>query len=352
MTDSTPAPGSDTTSRTAPVTRTLGRDGLRVGALGLGCMGMSAFYGSSSTRSDAESIRVIHAALDGGVTLLDTANVYGDGTNEELVGRAIADRRGRAIVATKFGIVIDPWDTSKRAADGRPEYVRACCEESLRRLRVDHIDLYYQHRVDKRIPIEETVGAMADLVREGKVRYLGLSEAGPATLRRAQATHPIAALQSEWSLWTRDWEEDAFPVARELGIGIVPYSPLGRGFLTGSITSPDMLAEEDYRRTSPRFRAEHFAANMRLVEAVRDIAAAKGCTPAQLALAWVLSRGDDVVPIPGTTKVERLAENLGALQVGLSAADLAWLAEVIPTGAASGARYPAGMIALVDRDVP
>jgi aryl-alcohol dehydrogenase-like predicted oxidoreductase len=275
--------------------------------------------------------------------------MYGPYVNEELVGKAVADRRDRAIIATKFGLVRDPADPSRREVNGRREYVRAACEASLRRLGVECIDLYYLHRVDKDVPIEDTVGAMAELVHEGKVRYLGLSEAGPATLRRAFAVHPISALQSEWSLWSRDWERDSFPAARELGIGIVPYSPLGRGFLTGSITSPEQLPEGDYRLTAPRFQQEHFAANMRLVESVRAMAAEKGCTPAQLALAWVLSRGDDVVPIPGTTRVERLDENAGAMYVGLSAADLAHLELLVPRDAASGGRFPGGMMALVDK---
>ncbi|MES2524901.1 MAG: aldo/keto reductase [Gemmatimonadota bacterium] len=329
--------------------RALGRQGLRVSAIGLGCMGMSEFYGDAASRSDANGVRVIHHALARGITLLDTADIYGPFVNEELVGLALRDRREQAIIATKFGIVRDPNDPAARGVSGRPEYVRASCEASLRRLGTDHIDLYYQHRVDKSVPIEETVGAMADLVREGKVRYLGLSEDGPATLRRAHAVHPISALQSEWSLWTRDWEDDAFPVARELGIGIVPYSPLGRGFLTGSITSPADLPSDDYRRTAPRFQQEHFDANMRLVDGVRQVAKTRGCTPAQLALAWVLSRGEDVVPIPGTTRVEHLDENVGAVDVRLDPEDLARLEAMIPRDAASGERYPGGMISLVDK---
>ena len=312
-------------------------------------MGMSEFYGDAAGRSDANGIRVIHHALDIGITMLDTADMYGPYVNEELVGKAVANRRERAIIATKFGLIRDATDATKRGVSGRPEYVRSACEASLRRLGTDYIDLYYQHRVDKAVPIDETVGAMSDLVREGKVRYLGLSEAGPATLRRAFAVHPISALQSEWSLWSRDWEHDAFPVARELGIGIVPYSPLGRGFLTGSITSPDQLPEGDYRRSAPRFQQEHFDANMRLVTAVRAMAEDKGCTAAQLALAWVLSRGDDVVPIPGTTRVERLDENAGSLFVGLSAADRARLDDLMPPDAASGGRYPSGMMTFVDK---
>lgn len=329
--------------------RELGRSGLRVSALGLGCMGLSDFYGDPARRDDAAGIALLHAAIERGVTFLDTADMYGPHTNEALLGRAIADRRDRVVLATKFGIVRDPANPSARSVNGRPDYVRAACEASLRRLGTDVIDLYYLHRVDKAVPIEETVGAMADLVVAGKVRFLGLSEAGPITLRRAAAVHPIAALQSEWSLWTRDWEADAFPVARGLGIGIVPYSPLGRGFLTGAITSPDHLPAGDYRLTTERFHGEHFAANRRLAEGVAAMASRKGCTPAQLALAWLLSRGDDVVPIPGTTRLARLEENAGAVDVALSARDLADLAALAPPGAASGDRYPAGMRALVDR---
>lgn len=330
-------------------TRALGRHGLHVSAIGLGCMGMSDFYGTAADRNDANSIKVIHHALDIGVTFLDTSDVYGPHTNEQLVGRAVHDRRDRVAIATKFGIVRDPNDASRRGANGRPEYVRAACEASLKRLDTDYIDLYYQHRIDKSVPIEETVGAMAQLVAEGKVRYLGLSEAGPANLRKAVATHPISALQSEWSLWTRDWELDAFPVARELGIGIVPYSPLGRGFLTGHFASAEDVPEGDYRRSSPRFQAANFDTNRKLVDAVVQLAEAKGCTPAQLALAWVLSRGEDVVPIPGTTKIKRLDENAASVNVALSATDLAELARLLSENVASGDRYPAGMFALVDR---
>jgi aryl-alcohol dehydrogenase-like predicted oxidoreductase len=312
-------------------------------------MGMSEFYGDAASRSDANGIRVIHHALDIGIDFFDTSDMYGPFVNEELVGKALAGKRDRAIIATKFGLVRDVSDATKRGVNGRPEYVRAACEGSLRRLGTEYIDLYYQHRVDKSVPIEETVGAMSQLVQEGKVRFLGLSEAGPATLRRAFAVHPISALQSEWSLWSRDWEHDAFPVARELGIGLVPYSPLGRGFLTGSITSPEQLAQGDYRRSAPRFQQENFDANMRLVEGVRRMAEDKSCTSAQLALAWVLARGDDVVPIPGTTRIERLDENAGALFVGLSASDRARLEELVPPDAASGGRYPSGMMALVDK---
>lgn len=330
-------------------TRALGRQGLRVSALGLGCMGMSEFYGNAADRSDAESISVIHRALDLGINFLDTSDIYGPHTNEELVGRAIHGRRNEFVVATKFGIVRDMRNSDKRRANGSPEYVKASCEASLKRLNTDYIDLYYQHRIDKSVPIEETIGAMADLVKEGKVRYLGMSEAGPQNLRRAYATHPISALQSEWSLWTRDWEADSFPVARELGIGIVPYSPLGRGFLTGRFAQAEEIPEGDYRRSSPRFTGEHFVENRKLVDAVVELATSKGCTPAQLALAWVLARGEDVVPIPGTTKITRLEENAASVDVALSAKDLARFEQIMTTHQASGERYPAGMFALVDR---
>ena len=330
-------------------TRALGRHGLHVSALGLGCMGMSDFYGDAAARNEQESISVIHRSIEIGVNFLDTSDMYGPHTNEELVGRAIHDRRDQVVLATKFGIMRDPNDPTRRGANGRPEYVRASVEGSLKRLKTDYIDLYYQHRIDRSVPIEETVGAMADLVKAGKVRYLGLSEAGPANLRKAAATHPISALQSEWSLWTRDWETDAFPVARELGIGIVPYSPLGRGFLTGRFSSVEQFPAGDYRLSSPRFQAEHFDANRLLVDAVVELATSKGCTPAQLALAWVMSRGEDVVPIPGTTKISRLEENAAAVHVALSASDLAKIADVMAAHTASGERYPVGMSALVDK---
>jgi aryl-alcohol dehydrogenase-like predicted oxidoreductase len=315
--------------------RPLGRQGLVVSRLGLGCMGMSQSYGPADR---TESIATIRRALDLGVTLLDTAALYGDGHNEELVGEAIAGRRDEVQLASKFGLT-----RTERRIDGRPETVRASADASLRRLGVDVIDLYYQHRVDPTVPIEDTVGAMAELVQQGTVRYLGLSEASAASIRRAAAVHPITALQSEWSLWSRDLEVPGpdgtvLDVAREHGIGIVPYSPLGRGFLTGSITRPDDLGPDDFRRTQPRFTGEAFTANLRLVDAVRALATERGTTPGQLALAWVLARGDDVVPIPGTKRRRYLEENLGALAVELSADELARLEEIAPPGAAVGAR--------------
>lgn len=327
-------------------TRTLGQGGLRVSALGLGCMGMSEFYGS---RDDAESIATIHAALDAGVTLIDTADVYGPFTNEELVGRAIRGRREQLVLATKFGIVRDPSNPASRGVNGRPDYVRAACEASLKRLGVEAIDLYYQHRVDPTTPIEETVGAMAELVRQGKVRHLGLSEAGPQTLRRAVAVHPIAALQSEYSLWSRDIEDDILPTCRELGIALVAYSPLGRGFLTGQIRRFEDLAEDDYRRNSPRFQGENFQKNLDLVARISDLAAQKSCTPAQLALAWVLAQGADVVAIFGTKRRSYLRENLAALDVSLGARDLGRIEEIAPKGVAAGDRYPAAMMAALGR---
>ncbi|MFI5181835.1 MAG: aldo/keto reductase [Thermoanaerobaculia bacterium] len=326
--------------------RKLGKNGPEVSALGLGCMGMSEFYGQ---RDDAESIRTIEAALDAGVDLLDTADMYGPYTNEELVGRAIRGKRERVVLATKFGILRDATDPSKRGISGRPEYVRSSCEGSLKRLGVDTIDLYYQHRVDASTPIEETVGAMAGLVREGKVRFLGLSEAGPGTLRRASAVHPIAALQTEYSLWTRDPEDGVLAACRELGIGFVAYSPLGRGFLTGEIRTPEDFDADDYRRRSPRFTGENFQKNLALVARVGEIAKRKGCTPAQLALAWVMAQGRDVVPIFGTKRRRRLAENLGAAGLILGAEDLRLLEEAFPKGAAAGSRYPESMMTLVNR---
>jgi aryl-alcohol dehydrogenase-like predicted oxidoreductase len=315
-------------------TRTLGRDGLVVSAVGLGCMGMSQMYGAADRD---ESIATVHRALDLGVTFLDTSDVYGDGHNEELVGEAIAGRRDEAQLATKFSLSRN--DRGGMDIDGRPENVRARAEASLRRLRVDVIDLYYQHRVDPQVPIEDTVGAMAELVQQGKVRYLGLSEASASSIRRAATVHPIAALQSEWSLWTRDLEAEVLGVAREHGIGIVPFSPLGRGFLTGAIRSPEDFAEDDWRRGHPRFTGEAFAVNLRLVDAVRAMAEEKGCTPGQLALAWVLAQGDDVAPIPGTKRRRYLEENVGAAAVELSDDDLVRLGEIAPPGVAQGGRY-------------
>jgi aryl-alcohol dehydrogenase-like predicted oxidoreductase len=303
-------------------------------------MGMSEFYGPSN---DAESLATIRHAIDKGITLLDTADMYGVGRNEELVAKAIEKRRHEVIVATKFGNVRGA-DGSFQGVSGRPEYVQLACEASLRRLRIATIDLYYQHRVDDTVPIEETVGAMARLVEQGKVRYLGLSEAGANTIGRAHATHPIAALQTEYSLWTRDPEDEILALCRKLGIGFVPYSPLGRGFLTGQISKPDDLAANDYRRTTPRFQADNFKSNFAIVDGIKQIAVEKGCTPAQLALAWVLAQGDDVVPIPGTRRIKFLEDNLGALDVTLSSADLAHIDQIAPKGAAVGPRYhEAGM---------
>jgi aryl-alcohol dehydrogenase-like predicted oxidoreductase len=316
--------------------RKLGTQGLEVALIGLGCMGMSEFYGPGD---EDESIATIHRALELGVTMLDTADMYGPHTNEQLVGRAIAGRREEVVLATKFGLVRDPENPAARTVNGRPDYVRRACDASLRRLGTDYIDLYYQHRVDPQVPIEETVGAMAELVAAGKVRFLGLSEAGAETIRRAQAVHPISALQSEYSLWSRDIEDEVLPTVRQLGIGLVAYSPLGRGFLTGAITSPDDLAPDDFRRTSPRFAGENFARNLRLVDEVRKLAAEKGCTPAQLALAWVLHRGQDIVAIPGTKRVRYLEENLAAAEVTLSQSELEAIEQIAPPGVAAGERY-------------
>ena len=320
--------------------RSLGRGGLSVSALGLGCMGMSEFYGPGDER---ESIATIHRAIELGVTLLDTADMYGVGRNEELVGRAIRNRRDQVVLATKFGNVRGP-NGERLGISGRPDYVKSACNASLRRLAVDVIDLYYQHRVDPKTPIEDTVGAMSELVRAGKVRYIGLSEAAPDTIRRAHTVHPIAAVQSEYSLWTRDPEDAILPTLRELGIGFVAYSPLGRGFLTGRFQRPEDLPEGDFRRTSPRFSAENFQRNLDLVREVEAIAQAKGCKPSQVALAWVLTQGDDVVPIPGTKRRRYLEENVGALEVSLSSTDVERIARAFPKGAAAGERYDrAGM---------
>jgi aryl-alcohol dehydrogenase-like predicted oxidoreductase len=324
--------------------RMVGRSGLVVSAMGLGCMGMSEFYGATD---EQESVATIHRALDLGLDFLDTADMYGPFTNEELIGRAIKGRRDQAIIATKFGIVRSD-DPARRSINGQPDYVRSACEGSLKRLGVETIDLYYQHRVDPNTPIEETVGAMAELVKEGKVRYLGLSEAGPQTLRRAFAVHPIAALQTEYSLWSRDAEDEILPTCRELGIGFVAYSPLGRGFLTGQFKSFDDLAADDYRRLSPRFQGDNFAKNLELVKRIEEIGSEKGCSAAQLALAWVLAQGDDVIPIPGTKRRKYLEENLGALEVALTPADLARIEEVAPKGVAAGTRYPEAMMSFVN----
>jgi aryl-alcohol dehydrogenase-like predicted oxidoreductase len=322
-------------------TRVLGSQGLEVSALGLGCMGMSDFYGDKSQReaNETASITLMHQAIEAGVNFLDTADIYGPFTNEKLVGKAIQDRRDRVVLATKFGNVRDQ-DGNFLGINGRPEYVRSACDASLKRLSVEHIDLYYQHRVDPNVPIEDTVGAMSELVEKGKVRFLGLSEAAPQTIRRAHEVHPISALQTEYSLWSREPEDEILPTVRELNIGFVPYSPLGRGFLTGRFQSVDDLPEGDWRRDSPRFQGENFQKNLQLVQRVQKMAQQKNISASQLALAWVLAQGETIVPIPGTTKAKHLQDNLGALAVQLSDDDLQQLDEILPGGAAAGERYP------------
>ncbi len=327
-------------------TRSLGSQGLQVSALGLGCMGMSEFYGAID---EAEALATLDRALDLGVTLFDTSDIYGPFTNELLLGRFMKGRRSEVVLATKFGVVRDPEDASVRGLCGRPDYVRSACEASLKRLGIETIDLYYQHRVDPEVPIEETVGAMAELVQAGKVRYLGLSEAGPNTIRRAHAVHPISAVQSEYSLWTRDMESEVLPVLRELGIGLVAYSPMGRGFLAHAFTKADQLADGDWRKQNPRFQGENFEANLRLVEALEAMAQVKGVTSAQLALAWLLHQGSDIVPIPGTKRRAYLEQNVSAAEVDLSAEEREQLDTIFAPGAAAGTRYPEALMGSLSR---